>query len=103
VRLVDHDEDRIAFLAPPPQVTEHRRGDEGLLLSAGQRAQVDDNTADALIVKRVEDGTRLAGSPHRVPVHAEVLDAQAEPCRLRKVALGQLLHSERVLGGEQPR
>ena len=103
VRLVDHDEDRIAFLAPPPQITEHRRGDEGLLLAARQRAQVDDDTADARIVNRVEDRTGLAGSPHRVAVHAEVLDAQAEPYRLRKIVSGQRLYRGRVLAGEHRR
>ncbi len=47
--LVNHNQDRAALLAPTPQVAEHRRGDQGLLLARGQRAQVNDNTADALM------------------------------------------------------
>ena len=47
VGLVDHDQYRAALLPPPPQVAQDRCGDGRLLLARWQRAQVNDDTANA--------------------------------------------------------
>ena len=99
--LIDHDKNRAAVLTPVPQIAEHRRGDQGLLLTGGQRAQVDDDTADRIIMDRVEDRTRLAGGPDRVAVHAQVADPQPEAPSLAPVTAGQRLQRDRVRVREQ--
>jgi hypothetical protein len=101
VRLVDHDQDRLALVPPPPQVAQHRRGDQGLLLAGRQRAQVDDDAAGALVVHRVQDRAGLAGRPHREAVHAEVADAQGEAALRRSLTVRERLERGSVLALEQ--
>jgi len=73
VGLVDHDQDRAAFGAPAPQIAQHHGGHQGLLAAGGQRAEVDDDAADALVVNGVEDRAGLTARPYRIAVDAPIL------------------------------
>ena len=65
VRLVDHDQHRPALVAPPPQLAEHGRGDERLLLPRRERAEVDHEAAR---VVRCEPGRiELRSAPAQMP------------------------------------
>jgi hypothetical protein len=101
VGLVDHDQDGAAFGAVAPQVAQHDRGDQGLLVAGGQRAEVNDDAADAFVVNGVENRARLAARPYRVAVDTKVRQAQAEAACLRVIASVQCLDGGGVLAGQE--
>ena len=83
VRLVDHDQDRLALLATLPQAAQDRAGRERLLLARPQRPEVHDDAARSGVVDHVEQRARLAGRPEPQLIDAEVAHAQPQPLRIR--------------------
>jgi hypothetical protein len=54
VRLVDHDQHRVAVGPPLPQPAEHRRRRERLLLTSGERAEVDHEEPHGRVDDRIQ-------------------------------------------------
>ena len=72
VRLVDDDQDRPTLLAPPPQLAEHGRGGQRLLLSRRQRSEVDHEAAHIVPCELGQHRASLRARPDAPAVQAEV-------------------------------
>ena len=98
VRLVDDDQDRPALLAPPPELPEHRRRGERLLLAGCERAEIDDEAAHVVLRQLRQHRRPIGAGPDTPAVEAEVPGAADQPPARAAVALQllELLEGQRL-------